>query len=60
MQGQLTAAYVFGEGDDAPRDEFLLLLEQDVEAEIRREKQQMHEHWARDWRPHRPAEAAWF
>lgn len=61
---QLVPTYVYGTGVDAKREDYLHLraenLGKDVEGEARTEAKRRHEKWARNWRPSRPAEAAWF
>lgn len=67
MRRQLVPSYVLGSGDDACIDDYRYLQAQatvaeaqDAEAAARSEAVRKHEKWQRDWRPHRPAEAAWF
>ncbi|WP_353627583.1 hypothetical protein ABNQ24_12515 [Ralstonia pseudosolanacearum] len=56
---QLTPAYVSGPGEDALAKDYQHLRDKDAEGEARKEMELKHAKWARNWRPHRPPEAAW-
>jgi predicted ArsR family transcriptional regulator len=59
IRGKLTSCYVLGAGDDAKIGDYSYLLEDGAEQEAHKEVERKHAKWARDWKAHRPLEAAW-